>query len=258
MTRQPPAARPVALDGCCGAGGAARGYADAGFEVWGTDSNPRMARDYERSGGHWLGSADILEVLGSRATLREFSFIHVSPPCQHYSQMSRCRPGIAAKYPDLIGPVRDLLEKAGIPYVIENVAAARPWLRDPVTLCGVMFGRPVYRHRLFEAGNGITLTAPPAATEEPAIAVQLAAKARQAANLVKPVNRECGWAHPVPAAKAGHWKPGMYVSVSGHERKEPVREAMGIDWMRDRDDVAEAIPPYFTEYLGRQVLAQLS
>lgn len=234
--------RPVMLDGCCGAGGAARGYVTAGFEVWGTDSNPRLQEDYERSGGHWLICDDILWVLARRGLRGNFSFIHVSPPCQHYSQMARCRPGLAASYPDLIGPVRELLLKSGIPYVIENVSAARPWLREPVTLCGVMFGKPVYRHRLFEAGNGITLHAPvmqPGCTDD------------------VPPNRACGWPHPVPAARAGHWKPGYYVSVSGHERKEPVREAMAIDWMRNRDDVAEAIPPYFTEYLGRQVLAQL-
>jgi DNA (cytosine-5)-methyltransferase 1 len=157
--------------------------------------------------------------------------------------MTRCRPGLAKDYPDLIGPVRELLLAAGVPYVIENVAAARPWLRDPVTLCGVMFGKPVYRHRLFEAGNGITLTAPPAPWRERTSAT--------------PFNKECRWNHPVPAARAGHWEPGYYVSVSGHERKEPVREAMAIDWMRDRDDVAEAIPPYMTELIGRQVLAQL-
>jgi len=243
------------LDGCCGAGGAARGYAEAGFEVWGTDSNPRVARDYERSGGHWLGTGGILDVLASKRALREFDFVHVSPPCQHYSQMSRCRPGIAAQYPDLIGPVRELLLAAGVPYVIENVAAARPWLRDPVTLCGQMFGRPVYRHRLFEAGNGVMLTAPAAKAHQSANLVKTAAEPRETAR--GPLNKECGWPHPVPAARAGHWKPGMYVSVSGHERKEPVREAMGIDWMSDRDDVAEAIPPYMTHFLGTQVLAQL-
>lgn len=235
--------RPVMLDGCCGAGGATRGYIDAGFEVWGTDLNPRHARDYELSGGHWLGAGNIMELLASQRDLRDFSFIHVSFPCQFYSQMSRCRPGLATGYPDLIGPGRELLERTGLPYVIENVAAARPWLKDPVTLCGQMFGKPVYRHRLFEAGNGITLTQPPAPPWQQHSAT--------------PFNKWCLWNHPVPAAKAGHWKPGMYVSVSGHERKEPVREAMAIDWMRNRDDVAEAIPPYMTQEIGRQVLAQL-
>jgi DNA (cytosine-5)-methyltransferase 1 len=211
--------------------------------VHGTDVNPALEQDYLRSGGSCFLVADILAILADTAYVRQFSLVHVSVPCQFYSQMSRCRPGLAQSYPDLIGPVRELLAASGVPYVIENVAAARPWLKDPVTLCGQMFSKPVYRHRLFEAGNGITLTAP----EPSGIAAFAPGQ----------VNRECGWPHPVPAAKAGHWKPGYYVSVSGHERKEPVREAMAIDWMRRRDDVKEAIPPYMTEYLGRQILEQL-
>lgn len=235
--------KPLMLDACCGAGGAARGYAEAGFEVWGIDSNPRLEEDYLKSGATQFIRGSVLDLLLHQDFLRQFTFVHASPPCQFYSQMSRCRPGLAQEYPNLIGPVREMLEWARVPYVIENVGAARPWLKDPVVLCGVMFGYPVYRHRLFEAGNGITLTAPPAPL------LQQDSATRR--------NRECGWNHPVPAARAGHWKPGMYVSVSGHERKEPVREAMQIDWMRDREDVKEAIPPYFTRYLAWQVLAQL-
>lgn len=240
VTRNPSFPRTV-LDGCCGAGGAARGYVTAGFEVWGVDSNPRLEQDYLASGAARFICADILEVLADPVFVRQFDFTHVSFPCQRYSQMSRCRPGLAAAYPDLITPGRPLLAAAGVPYIIENVTGARSWLRDPVALCGVMFRRPVYRHRLFEPGGGITLAAPSpvgGAGSRP--------------------NRECGWVHPVPAAKAGHWRPGMYVSVSGHERREPVREAMGIDWMHSRDDVKEAIPPYMTEYIGTQVLEQLT
>lgn len=227
------------LDGCCGAGGASRGYADAGFEVWGADSNPELERHYLASGASRFICADILELLSDTHFVNQFDFVHVSPPCQHYSQMSRCRPGLSSSYPDLIGPVRDRLEKLHRPWVIENVGAARPWLQDPTTLCGQMFGRPVYRHRLFEPGGGIELDAPLTLTE-----------LRR--------NQECGWNHPVAAAKAGHWKPGMYVSVSGHERKEPVREAMAIDWMSDRDHVKEAIPPYMTQWIGGEVIRQLA
>lgn len=226
------------LDGCCGAGGASRGYADAGFEVWGVDSNPRLKRDYLASGGSKFICADILELLADKYFVNQFDFVHVSPPCQHYSQMSRCRPGLSASYPDLIGPVRGLLEKLHRPWVIENVTGARPWMADPTTLCGQMFDHPVYRHRLFEPGGGVTLAAPLSDNQF-----------RR--------NRECGWSHPVAAAKAGHWKPGMYVSVSGHERREPVRKAMGIDWMRDREDVTEAIPPYMTKWIGGEVRRQL-
>jgi DNA (cytosine-5)-methyltransferase 1 len=238
VNRNPGRRRLAVLDGCCGAGGASRGYADAGFEVWGVDNNRRLEADYLRSGATRFICGDILDVLADTAFANQFDFIHVSPPCQRYSRMSNCRPGLRDEYPDLIGPVRDRLEKLRRPWVIENVSPARPLLRDPVTLCGEMFQRGMYRHRLFEPGGGIALTAPSSDTE-----------------LQR--NKECGWHHPVAAAKAGHWRPGMYVSVSGHERKEPVRLAMGITWMSDREDVKEAIPPAFSQHIGRQVLNQL-
>jgi DNA (cytosine-5)-methyltransferase 1 len=226
------------LDVCSGAGGAARGYVQAGFEVRGVDSNPRLREDYLGSGAAEFICADALEVLADRSFVRRFDFIHYSPPCQHFSQMARCRPGLAARYPDLITPGRPLLEAAGRPYVIENVAAARPWLKDPVTMCMWMLGRETYRHRLLEPGGGLTL-APPAPPP---------------ANGVRP-NRECGWPHPVPTARAGHWQPGYFVSVAGHERKEPVRRVMEIGWMRNRDDVAEAIPPYLAHWIAGQLTA---
>jgi DNA (cytosine-5)-methyltransferase 1 len=240
LEARPPSASPrTVLDICCGAGGAAHGYRNAGFAVWGVDTNPRLERDYLRSGAERFIAANALDVLADRNFVRHFDFVHASPPCQHYSQMSRCRPGLAESYPDLIGPVRELLLATGVPFVIENVGAARPWLLSPTTLCGTMFARRIYRHRLFEPGGGLTLTAP----------VQPDAD-RQ--------NRECGWRHPVPAARAGHWREGMYVSVSGHERRGVVNEAMAIDWMDNRDDVAESVPPYMAHHVGGQVLTQLA
>jgi DNA (cytosine-5)-methyltransferase 1 len=119
------------------------------------------------------------------------------------------------------------------------VEGARSELRDPVTFCMYMFGRETYRHRLIEAGGGLVLEPPPAPPpgRHPGI---------------KP-NRACGWPHPVPTAKAGHWKPGYFVSVAGHERKEPVRRVMEIGWMSNREAVAEAIPPYLGAEIARQL-----
>lgn len=230
--------RPVLLDGFSGGGGAARGYVNAGFEVWGIDLDPAMESDYLRSGAARFICADVLDVLDDAGFCRQFDFLHMSPPCQNYSRMSSCRPGLAATYPALIAPVRDKLEKIRRPYVIENVDRARREMVAPTMLCGTMFGKIAYRHRLFDPGGGIRITAPVPPQDRRG-------------------TRQCGWDHPVAAAKAGHWKPGMYVSVSGHERKEPVRLAMEIDWMTNREHVKEAIPPYFSEEVGRQVLAQL-
>lgn len=235
-----PRQQEIVLDVCCGEGGAARGYAQAGHYVVGIDSDPGCRKGYLRSGAAEFICGDALEYLADERFLSRFSFVHFSPPCQHFSQMSRCRPGISAKYPDLITPGRPLLNRLYLPYVIENVGAARPWLADPVTLCMYgHFGRETYRHRLIEAGGGFSLQPPPA----PAGSHEGAPKP----------NRECGRPHPVRTARAGHWKPGYFVSVAGHERKEPVRRVMEIDWMSSREAVAEAIPPYLAGYVADQL-----
>src|SRR5438046_3304423 len=53
-----------------------------------------------------------------------------------------------SRYPDLLTPIRPLLEATGLPWIIENVPGAP--LRADVMLCGSMFGLAVRRHRAFE------------------------------------------------------------------------------------------------------------
>jgi DNA (cytosine-5)-methyltransferase 1 len=237
-----------------GAGGAARGYVLAGHNVVvGVDSNPALEADYLKSGADAFKCMDALEAI---TALPSADFYHASPPCQHYSGMTNCRPGRAEQYPDLIGPVREALIATGKPFVIENVEKARAWLRNPVTLCSFAFGRPMYRHRLFEVGGGFSLPEPPRPPDD---IRPLAAAACELLGFDCPdklslrCNRDCGWPHPVPAAKAGHWEPGRFVSPSGNEYKRPSELAFDIDWMSRRADRAEAIPPCFTEWIGAQI-----
>lgn len=202
------------LDLFCGAGGAAVGYARAGFEVTGVDIEPQRNYPFPR---YTENAFDTLDRIISRPDLWNIQAIHASPPCQPYSYMSACRPELVDEYLALIEPVREALIATGLPYVIENVPGAP--LIDPVMLCGRMFGRDLYRHRLFELG-GFSVEPP----EHPP--------------------------HLIPASKAGHWVPGTVMSVAGHFA--PVAHArliMDIDWM-NREEMAEAIPPYFTEYIG--------
>ena len=104
--------------------------------------------DYLASGAEAFWCGDALECLADLAARIHrgepvpFDVIWASPPCQHYSGLSSSRPGLAESYPDLIGATRELLIETGLPYVIENVEKARPWLKDPVMLCGFMHGRP--------------------------------------------------------------------------------------------------------------------
>ncbi len=155
------------------------------------------------------------------ADLSGYDFVWASPPCQRHSGMSGCRPGLAEKYPDLIAPIREKLQAWGGDWIIENVPGAP--LINPAMLCGQMFGLPLYRHRLFE-GSRLLMTPP---HEK----------------------------HAIRGSRAGHWEWGTIMSVAGHCSPMPLaRIAMGIKWM-NRDELAESIPPAYSEYLARQFLA---
>lgn len=216
--------RPLLLDLFCGAGGAGMGYYRAGFDVIGVDIKPQPRYPFD------FVQSDALEFALS------FDFpvdaIHASPPCQRYSSMSNCRPGLADDYPDLVWQTREMVASVGAPWVIENVEGSallsQPSLDDDlygITLCGHMFGLKLYRHRLFESNIP----------------------------LVEPSHPR----HVTPASKAGHWVPGTIISVcSGGPGAEEKRRAMGIDWM-NRDELTEAIPPAYTQYIGEQLIQAL-
>lgn len=208
--------RPRLLDLYCCAGGAAMGYHQAGFDVFGVDISPQPNYPFP------FVQADALAFL--EFPLIGFDAIHASPPCQRFSNMSNCRPGLAQEYDDFISATRAGLQRTGLPYVIENVPGAP--LENPTMLCGQMFGLELYRHRLFE--SNIPLCPPPHPE------------------------------HLVPASKAGHWVPGTIMSIAGHAAPiAKAREVMGIDWTT-REELAEAIPPRYSEYIGRQMFAHIN
>jgi DNA (cytosine-5)-methyltransferase 1 len=211
--------KPRLLDLFCGAGGCAKGYQQAGFYVVGIDIKPQK---------HYCGDefhqADALEYLEAHG--REFDVIHASPPCQAYSTMKYLPQ--AHEHPELVEPVRKMLLETGKPFIIENVPGAP--LQNPVILCGSMFNlrsspeRYLRRHRLFES-NILLMRAP---CKHRGLAVGV-------------------YGH----GSAGHLGQRM--------RTANVAEArilMGIDWM-NRDELAQAIPPAYTEFIGRQLMQYL-
>jgi DNA (cytosine-5)-methyltransferase 1 len=129
--------RPRLLDLFCGAGGAALGYHQAGFEVVGVDIAPQPHYPFE------FHRANALTF-----PLDGFDAIHASPPCQRYANVTSWR-GVLIEHPDLLPPIRARLQVfAEVPWVIENVPEAP--LRHDYLLCGSMFGLGVRRHRAFE------------------------------------------------------------------------------------------------------------
>lgn len=209
---------PLMFDYFCCAGGAGRGYHDAGFRVVGIDKDPQPNYPYE------FVQADALEHIAENAHVTAVR--HASPPCQLYTPLNAYN---HKEYPDLIAPARDALIATGQPYIIENVEAARPELIDPIMLCGPMFGLKMYRHRLFETSFPI---------ERP---------------LHWDHEQLCtrnGYL-PTPA------RPFMTITGGKHSRawQQAAAEAMGTPWMRTVREVCESIPPAYTEFIGTQLLA---
>jgi DNA (cytosine-5)-methyltransferase 1 len=205
------------LDLFCGAGGAAMGYSRAGFEVVGVDSHPMPRYPFE------FHQADALAFVAEHG--HEFDCIHASPPCQRYSRTINLTHN-AHSHPDLIADVRTLLRATKKLYVIENVEGAP---LDGITLCGLVFGLKVYRHRVFESN----------------------------VLLLQPAHVQ----HRDSMPAFGHGlSPKGFVSVAGgsHFRGESAyrRFAMGIDWMATRE-LQQAIPPVYTLFVGAQLMRAL-
>jgi hypothetical protein len=145
--------KPRLLDLFCGAGGAAVGYDRAGFDVVGVDIAPQPRYPFEFVQADALDALDRLSfglclVEGDmRWHVEDFDAIHASPPCQHYANVTAWR-GDQAGHADLVAPTRDLLERMGLPWVMENVREAP--VRADFMLCGTALGLPFRRHRHFE------------------------------------------------------------------------------------------------------------
>lgn len=209
---------PKLLDLFCGAGGAGKGYQDAGFDVTGVDIAPQQ--DYP---GTFI-QADALAYLAAHG--HEFDAIHASPPCQASSALSKGT-NKGNYYLNLIPATRALLALQPVPTIIENVQGSD--LRRDLTLCGEMFGLGVLRYRFFELG-GWGAIAP-------------AHKPHR--------GRVAGWRH-------GEWFDGPYFAVYGNGGgKGSVAQwqaAMGMHWTDNRKSIAEAIPPAYTRLIGGQLM----
>ncbi len=215
------------VDAFCCAGGGAMGYHRAGFEVVGIDKEPQPNYPFEFIQGY------ALELLADPAFMAQFDAAHASPPCQGYVQWQNLnaeRYGSRVDHPQLIEPVRDLLRASGLPYVIENVQGA-PVARMTM-LCGSMFGLDVRRHRFFES-NILMMDHPRCRHQGTEVAVYGKLDGRR-----------------------------IWTRVNGSEVRaaatlEQAREAMGIDWMT-WDEIREAIPPAYTEHIGRALIDHLA
>ncbi len=228
MSNLNPRPRLCDLYSCAGCAG--MGYHLAGFDVLGVDIDPQPRYPFR------FFQYDAIKFIAEYGNV--FDAFHASPPCQFHSPLNAYN---RKEYPDLIAPTREALIATGRPYVIENVEAAAPALKDPIMLCGPMFGLRMYRHRLFE--TNWDLAAPPHSTH-----VELCARNGYLPTAVRPFMSIHGGKHSVAWQRAAAEEMGApWISVpDGGDTKLAIRE------------VCEAIPPAYTKYIGDHLMARLA
>jgi DNA (cytosine-5)-methyltransferase 1 len=205
------------------------GYDMAGFEVVGVDIKPQPRYPFT------FIQSDIFQI--PEGFFREFDAIHVSPPCQGYTEI-RHAPGTKGA-PRLIPAVRTMLRFLGIPYVIENVEGARWDMFNPTMLCGSMFGLgaqgfELQRHRLFETSFRL-----------PKIECQHSERGV--------IGIYGGHARNRSAKHGGRGTQDSW--IGGH--RQAASEALGINWMT-LSEMSEAIPPTYTKWIGNHLINHIS
>ena len=225
--------RPRILDLFCCAGGAAKGYHDAGFDPHGVDWLPQPRYPYP------FRQADCVQMLLEErvAIRRDFDAVHASPPCQGYTAMRHAPGAIGA--PRLIPAVVELLTVLGLPWILENVPEAVSDMPRAITLCGTMFGLEahgceLHRHRLFIASFPIQAPEEHEHSGGPVVGV---------------------YGDHARVRSKRHGGRGTR-DVWPETHREVMNRALGTGWM-SAHEASEAIPPAYTEWLGKQLLSAL-
>jgi DNA (cytosine-5)-methyltransferase 1 len=154
-----------------------------------------------------------------------YDAIHASPPCQDHSTTASLH-GRRHGTGWMLAGTRERLQQQAAAWVIENVPGAP--MRSDYRLCGCLFGLPgLRRDRWFETSwHGFELRAP-CSHQGAAVTV------------------------------AGHGSDGRFYRDGRTPQTQAQRAAaMGIDWMTQAE-LAQAIPPAYTEHIGRQLLEHI-
>jgi DNA (cytosine-5)-methyltransferase 1 len=155
--------------------------------------------------------------------LEGFDAIHASPPCQRWAEAGTNR-RLGDEHPDLLAPTRDRLWTWGEPWVIENIPTAP--MPNGFILCGATFGLPIVRHRLFETHPYLGL-----------------------------MPTSC---HQTQWWRAVDHGPGFYPYARGSWETAWREHVLPVVWpWMTLNEAGQAIPPAYTEFIGRQLLAHL-
>ena len=285
------------LDLFCGAGGTASGYHRAGFdEVVGVDIAPQPrypfefvqadALEYLAEHGHDY------DAIHASPPCQGYSIMHNLPWLRGREYPLLLLPTLemleALGKPYVVENVMGArhgsktLKKRGL----EAHGLKAGWL------CGTMFGLPFYRHRLF-ATNWLWLAPghPKHKSQRPrGITEQVVAnpvnsdwrKYHEGALNIRPGYEKVPFSYPtivgerlrangrpkdskiglsngMPETKLANWQKGAHgngVGIGYAKGWRLAAEAMGIDWMK-RDELTQALPPVYCEFIGRQLLKAL-
>jgi DNA (cytosine-5)-methyltransferase 1 len=231
--------KPRLLDLFCGPGFAARGYALAGWEVFGVDIEPQPLYPCAFVEEGALGYLERLLWRRAKGEPIPFEGIHASPPCFKFSPITAVS-GAPGDELDLVTPTRSLLEQTGLPWVIENVP--RSPLRQPYVICGAsMACRTVddryrlKRHRHFE--TSFPMIVPPCAC---------AGDPREVLGVY-------GGGTSQPTRVRANPNGGN----TNKANTQQARELYGIDEPLPRSAMNLGFPPRYTELIGYQLLQHL-
>lgn len=224
------------------------GYSRAGFDVVGVDIEPQPRYPFPFILGdaidvmmRLLAGERFLASDGNWYGLDDFDAFAASPPCQFASEQTPMKH--RNNHPNLIPATRALLVSSGKPYVIENVENARKHLNSPVMICGSMLGLPLWRHRYFECGLFWSMS--PGSCDHTRRPVTFTSGSHS-----RKLNRKSpvllSGTTPRSAAEGGRFKWTV----------QDCRAAAEIPWMT-REEIDEAIPPAYTEFIGGKLMEAL-
>lgn len=261
------------LDAFCGRGGAGAGYLSRGHEVDGVDIH-----DYSDQYPGLFFQDDAVDFIATFG--KHYDFIHMSAPCQYWTRGNAPKRAAGTNpHPRLIAAAREAALATGRPFVIENVEDAAAELKDPILLCGRMFGLSATdtdgcplimdRHRLFEFGNMTRPQEPRHVRHKRTTGIgfldlsdyavkQSSATIRKAlaANYPRVLTGQPHVAGAYGGARRDKWEAkydrrGGYVPAS----LTVLQELMGTPHITDEQGIFESIPPAYSAWVIDQVAA---
>lgn len=153
--------------------------------------------------------------------LEGFDAYWASPPCQRYS--SATPNSSRENHPDLYVATREMLQATGKPWILENVIGA-PYGYG-IILCGSMFEMEIQRHRNFETSW----------------------------LMFQPECKHDSWKHRPYTITGRGSKEATEYKHSNHCANRDAGKIMGMEWAT-WDEIKLAIPPAYSEYLGKYLL----